>query len=158
MARTIATGCARVLAVLLAAYAAVRLGDSWAVAWTVYPWGVGAEPEFRGEGMMLTVLAAIIICSVPALRFDLIPGENDKVRTGPLAWSLFYVSACWLYGVFATPHTVYGQNPLLWLDNVQDPYALIPVLSAIPILVIALGKVLPNAEDRTKITAIFCGE
>ena len=155
--RNIASNVARVVAVLLAAYFAIRLGDSWAAAWITHPWGVGAEPGLRGEGMALTVLAAIVLCSVPALRLGLIVCEEDKVKTGPLAWTLFYVAACWFYGIFAMPHTTYGQNPLLWFDNPNDAWALVPILFATPLLVIGVAALLPNAEDRSMMKKIFCG-
>lgn len=157
MLRNFATNVARVACVTAAAYIFVRLGDSWAAAWVKHPWGIGAEPGFRGEGMALTVFAAIIICVVPALRLGLITGENDKVRTGPFAWSLFYIAACWFYGISAMPLTVYGQNPLLWFDNPHDLLTLIPIVAAVPILVIAVASLLPNAEDRSAMTKIFCG-
>ena len=157
MARGFATGLARVTCVLLASYLAVRLGDSWVTAWKANPWGPSVDGDLRGEGMMLSLLAGIILCSVLALRFDLIPGEK-KVMTGQLAWSLFYISACWFYGVLATPNSTYGWNPWQWLKNPDDLWTLIPIVAAVPLLVIALANVLPNAEDRAMMMKAVCGE
>ena len=158
MARTIALAFARVVGVLLAAYVAARLGDSWVTAWKTNPWGPSVDVDLRGEGMALSLIAGIILCCVPALRFDLIPGKKNKIKTGPLAWSLFYVSACWFYGILATPNSAYGWNPWQWLKNPDDLWTLIPIVAAVPLLAIALANALPNAEDRAVMMKAVCGE
>lgn len=102
-----------------------------------------------------TLASAVTVLMVTQMYLQYILRGRMLSRPGVVAWMMWFVAVCWLYGIVARPIQRYGGDPWYWFDNPKDGLALIPIVSLLPVILAALAHSMPNEGDRKSLSRLI---